>query len=369
MSVLYPIYGLTGLGMGIVVGAILHLSVNLYGLRRVPERIWSGFNFSFAHVRDIAVVAGPRSVTLGVQQLRLLTFATAGSLLPAGAISVYNLSYNLYWIPVSIIVMSYLVTIYPKLSIIDNKKDLSDFVSNVMNYFIFILMPIICFGFVLRAYIVRIAYGSGVFDWQSTRLIAATFAVFLFVLIFDAIRKLFSRVLFARGVVYAQLLIELVLLLVQSLIFIFAFRYIINISSPFLSSLLNISQSSTDIIGLALIFLILAIVELCVLYLFVRRHVDIKISQSFFHTVFASLGGGLVAYLGLNIFEDWNKINETTLGLMLQSGLAFFMGVAVWYVVLKIFKNSEIVLLEDAVKKKIWRNKIEAVKENVEAVE
>lgn len=369
VSILYPIYGLTGLGMGIVIGAVLHLSVNLYGLRRVPEKIWSGFNFSFAHVRDIAAVAGPRSITLGVQQLRLLTFATAGSLLPAGAISVYNLSYNLYWIPVSIIVMSYLVTIYPKLSILDDRKELSLFVSNVLNYFIFILMPIICFGFVLRAYIVRIAYGSGVFDWQSTRLIAATFAVFLFVLIFDAIRKLFSRVLFARGVVWAQFLIEIVLLLVQSLIFIFAFKYIIKIIAPSLSMLLNINMESIDIIGLAFIFFALAIVELLILYIFVRRHVDIHISESVFHAIFASIGGGLIAYMGVNIFEEWSKIDVTTIGLLIQSGLAFLMGGSTWYIILKIFQNSEIVLLEDAVKRKIWRNKIESVKENTEVVE
>ncbi len=369
VSLLYPLYGLTGLGMGIVIGAILHLGVNLYGIRRIPEKVWAGFNFSFAHVRDIAIVAGPRSLALGVQQLRLLTFATAGSLLPAGAISVYNLSYNLYWIPVSIIVMSYLVTIYPRLASIDNRPDLSGFVSTAVNYFVFILMPIICFGFVLRAYIVRIAYGTGVFDWQSTRLITATFAVFLFVLIFDAIRKLFSRVLFARGVVWAQFSIEIVLLIVQTLIFIFAFKYIINISGPFLSELLSISIYSIPIIALALIFFILAIVELGVLYVFVRRHVDIKLSVSPFHAVFASLGGGLVIYLGLNIFEDWSKIGVTTVGLLIQSGLAFIMGGVTWYILLKIFKNKEIAILEDAVKRKIWRTKIEAVKENVEVVE
>jgi putative peptidoglycan lipid II flippase len=309
VSVLYPIYGLTGLGMGIVIGAILHLSVNLYGLRRVPEKVWAGFNFSFAHVRDIAVVAGPRSITLGVQQLRLLTFATAGSLLPAGAISIYNLSYNLYWIPVSIIVMSYLVTIYPKLSVLDKRDELSSFVSNIVNYFIFILMPIICFGFVLRAYIVRIVYGTGVFDWQATRLIAATFAVFLFVLIFDALRRLFSRILFARGIVWAQFFIEVVLLILQSLIFIFAFRHVINFSSPFLSELLKVPATSIDIIGLALIFFILAFVELVVLYFFVRRHVDIHLSQSFFHTIFASLGGAIISYTGLNLLEWLSKIN------------------------------------------------------------
>jgi peptidoglycan biosynthesis protein MviN/MurJ (putative lipid II flippase) len=304
-----------------------------------------------------------------VQQLRLLTFATAGSLLPAGAISVYNLSYNLYWIPVSIIVMSYLVTIYPRLASIDNRPDLSHFVSTAVNYFVFILVPIICFGFVLRAYIVRIAYGAGVFDWQSTKLITATFAVFLFVLIFDAIRKLFSRVLFARGVVWAQFLIEIVLLIVQTLIFIFAFKYIINISGSFLSELLSISIYSIPIIALALIFFILAIVELGVLYVFVRRHVDIKLSVSVFHAVFASLGGGLVIYLGLNIFEDWSKIGVTTVGLLIQSGLAFIMGGVTWYILLKIFKNKELAILEDAVKRKIWRTKIEAVQENVEVVE
>lgn len=369
VSVFYPIYGVSGLGIGIVVGAALHLLSNVAGLSRIPERLWSGFNFSLSHIRDIAYVAGPRSITLGVQQLRLLTFATAGSLLPAGAISVYNLSYNLYWIPVSIIVMSYLVTIYPKLTSIKDRAELSDLSSSVLNYFIFILTPIIVFGFILRAHIVRIVYGTGLFDWQATKLISATFAVFLFALLFDAIRKLFSRILFARGVVGVQLLIEIILFAVQSFVFLFAFKSVVGFTSPFITKLLNINSDSVQIVSLAIIFFLLCVVELVALYVFVKKYVDLRISSTLLHSIFASIAGGVIMYLGLNIFEDWNKIQETTFGLLLQVSLASIMGVFAWYLILKIFNNKEIGSLEQAVRGRIWRSERVKTSENIEAVE
>ncbi len=369
VAVFYPMYGASGLGLGIVCGAILHLLSNLAGLSRIPDKLWDGFSFSLSHIREIASVAGPRSLTLGVQQLRLLTFATAGSLLPAGAISVYNLSYNLYWIPVSIIVMSYLVTVYPKLTSLKSQAELDNFVSNILNYFIFIIIPIAVFGFIFRAHLVRIIYGTGVFDWQSTKLIAATFAIFLFALVFDAIRKLFSRVLFARGVVYVQLAIEVMLLFVQSFIFLFAFKNIVNAISPHLAKILNISTDSVPTVSLAVVFFLLCLVEVIILYFFVRKHVNLKLNETLWHSVVSSLFGGILAYLGLNIFEDWNKINETTIGLLLQMSLAAMIGLFVWYITLKIFNNRDILTLEQAIKLKIWKKERTQISESLESVE
>jgi peptidoglycan biosynthesis protein MviN/MurJ (putative lipid II flippase) len=61
---------------------------------------------------------------------------------------------------------------------------------------------------VLRAYVVRVIYGSGAFDWDDTRLTAALLAVFMTALIAQGVTLLCARAFYAAGKSWQPLAIQ-----------------------------------------------------------------------------------------------------------------------------------------------------------------
>ena len=85
--------------------------------------------------------------------------------------------------------------------------------------------------------------------------------------------------------------------------FLFAFKSVVGFTSPFITKLLNINSDSVQIVSLAIIFFLLCVVELVALYVFVKKYVDLRISSTLLHSIFASIAGGVIMYLGLNILK------------------------------------------------------------------
>jgi ABC-type Co2+ transport system permease subunit len=73
-----------------------------------------------------------------------------------------------------------------------------------------------------------------------------------------------------------------------------------------------------------------------------------------FHNLFASITGGYVAYLFLQLLDDVLNIN-TLVGIFLQGFIAGVLGLIVWVIVLKILDNPEIGEVWKTMHQKIWR--------------
>src|SRR5690606_25115168 len=124
------------------------------------------------------------------------------STLTVGAISVFNLSYNLQSVPLSLIGVSYSVAAFPTLVEYFNGRNLREFMHHVMipiRQIIFWSTPVITLFIVLRAQIVRVILGTGNFDWSDTRLTAAALALFIISVVAQSIVLLLIRAYYAAG--------------------------------------------------------------------------------------------------------------------------------------------------------------------------
>ena len=98
------------------------------------------------------------------------------SVFSQGSISIFNLALNLEYIPVTVIGLSYSVAAFPDLvsfSINKAKDQFDRYFSAAMRHIVFWTLPMSVLLLVLRAQIVRVVLGSGVFNWSDTRLTAA----------------------------------------------------------------------------------------------------------------------------------------------------------------------------------------------------
>jgi putative peptidoglycan lipid II flippase len=112
---LYPIFGLKGLALGVVLGAFLHFFIQIVF-------VWlKGFGPSFVipdfkDIKKIIFISLPRTITLSSSELSELFLISFASFLIAGSISVFNFSFNLQSVPYSIIGISYSLAAFPTLT-------------------------------------------------------------------------------------------------------------------------------------------------------------------------------------------------------------------------------------------------------------
>jgi len=199
---LYPIFGLTGLAYGVILGAILHLAI------QIPVLIQSGFvpnltkNISFSEIKSIVLTSIPRTIGLSMSAFTALVLTSIASLLGTGSISIFNLTNNMLNVPIGIVGISYSVASFPTLVKFWNGNNRIEFARHILDAtrkIIFWSVPITVLFVVLRAQIVRVILGSHAFSWNDTRLAAAALALFVIGLVAQSLVHLFVRGYYAAG--------------------------------------------------------------------------------------------------------------------------------------------------------------------------
>lgn len=156
--------------LGVVVGALLHLFVQVPLARSLGFRLAFNFNLSHPGVRRIGKLALPRVVELSVFQIKRLGDLFLASLL-AGGLTYFKFADSLAVFPVSLFGLSIAKASLPALSRQAAAEKIEDFKKTFTSSFkeiIFLVIPVSVFLAVLRIPAVRLAFGAARFDWQDT---------------------------------------------------------------------------------------------------------------------------------------------------------------------------------------------------------
>src|SRR3989338_4219522 len=166
-----PIFGIRGLAIGVVLGALLHLLIQL------PTLVSSGFRphvvwgWHHADVRSLMRLTGPRMIALAAAQINIVILTVFASTLGDGAVAVFDLANNIQSFPIGIIAISFAVAAFPIMSefaAADNPDGLAKTLGSTLRLVCAWILPVAVLFFVLRAQWVRIILGSGAFDWNAT---------------------------------------------------------------------------------------------------------------------------------------------------------------------------------------------------------
>ncbi|MEN9921969.1 MAG: hypothetical protein RL097_245 [Candidatus Parcubacteria bacterium] len=331
---LYPIFGLMGLVIGVVLGAIGHMLVQLpfvakseYAFSLVPR-------INSTLMRQILAVSIPRALTLSVNQIVLLILIGMASVMAVGSVSVFQFAFNLQSVPLAIIGVSYSVAAFPTLSTLFAQRDQQGFNTQLLTalrHIIFWSIPIIGLVIVLRAQIVRVLLGSGAFDWSDTRLTAAMLAIFVISLVAQAILLLLVRAFYAGGKTLLPLVVALGSGIVSILVAVFLQGLYLH--SPeiqqYFDSLLRLEKVlGSEVLMLALAFVCGQFLQLAVLLAVSVRTFSISyrpLGWLVIESLLAAAAGGITAYITLAFLVD--GINqETFIGIMIQGVVAGAMG-------------------------------------------
>lgn len=346
----YPIFGLSGLAYGVLLGALGHVLVQLPYLWKSDFRFKLAQSFDFKLLRSILQVSVPRALTLSANQIVMLVFISIATLMTVGSVAVLQFASNLQSVPLAIIGVSYSVAAFPTLSSLFAKQDQAGFNTQLVTAFrhiIFWSIPIIGLVIVLRAQIVRVLLGSGEFDWSDTRLTAAALAIFVVSLAAQAILLLLTRAFYACGRTFTPLWIALF-----SGSFSIALAFWLqdvyanspNIQIIIESSLRLSSVEGSEVLVLVFAFIAGQFLQLSLMMTMSARLFGINYAallRSARQAITASVAGALATYITLK-FIVGGVNQDTFLGIMLQGLVASAIGVATITYIYYLLRSQEL---------------------------
>lgn len=364
--VLYPRYGVYGLGIGVAFGAVLHMLVQL------PTIISAGFTPRLtwkvrrATLVQVVTLSLPRTLGLAMNSIALLVIVSIGSTLGVGAISIFNFSLNLETTPVGVIGISYAVASFPLLAesfTRGNMKEWERHVFSAVRQIIFWSLPLSALFIVLRAQIVRITLGSGAFSWTDTKLTAAAFALFTIGLIGQNMILVSVRAFYSAHNTKKPLIINAVcsvFIVALSLFLIHLFKTVPAFEHA-VESLLRVENTpGTIVLMLPLAYSVGTLLNAWLHWVDLRKNYLTSsggITKTFLQVAAASIALGATSYAVLNVLAPYAQL-RTFWSVLLDGGLATVSGVLVAILVLYAFKNEQFLEFYSALRQKFWKAKL-----------
>ncbi len=355
---LYPLYGLPGIGIGVLAGAMAHLLIHipvLIGERMFPRLVIPSPKVLWSVMSDSV----PRSLALAMGSVTALVLTILAARTGEGSIAVFSLAQNLQAVPLSLIAASYATAAFPVLAESMEAKRYDTFkatLSAAARHIVFWSAILSVLILVLRAHIVRIVLGTGAFDWDATRLTAAILALLVIGLMAQGIVLLASRAFYAAQKSWNPLLIQIggLVVAVLSAVGLLVLSAQFPAVGYFVEALLRVEGvPGTDILLIALGSM-LGSVATGVFALLTLRAVAPGVARSLVRPVFegaasAILGGaasyGVLAFLG-------NLAPATTLFIVFtEAFIAGMVGLMVAAAVLALLANREFKDLVDSLKR------------------
>jgi putative peptidoglycan lipid II flippase len=340
---LVPIFGIYGLAWGVVLGAFMHMIIQL------PAFFQLGFKFSFnlglkaKEIKELAIMMIPRTMSLGTQQINLLVITGFASTLQSGSLAIFNFANNLQTFPVGIFGLSFAVAAFPVFSAVAfNKTRLISNISKTVRQVLFFIVPSTVLYLSLRAQIVRIILGYGNFTWKDTVLTVDTLFYFSLSLFAQALIPLLVRVFYARHDSKRPFLVGL-------------FTDFFNIGLAY-----ELSRSM-GVAGLALSFTISTITNFVIIWILLRIELGSMDEFKIFKSLAKFIIAGIIGAIGIQGMKllIWPFINLTRFsGVFIQGALAAIFGLIIYLAVCALLQSEEIFSFWDSIKRRLNWNKV-----------
>lgn len=197
---LAPALGVYGLALGVVIGALLHLAI------QIPMMLHQGgvfrlqFGLADPNVREVGRLMLPRMIGLATVQINFVVNTILASGLPAGSISSLDYAFRLMLLPEAIVAQAIATTVFPSLSALAAERDrarMRELFSNALRATLFLAVPASVGLIVLRVPVTQLLFQRGAFDAESTRQVAWALQFFALGLFAHAGLEIIARAFYA----------------------------------------------------------------------------------------------------------------------------------------------------------------------------
>lgn len=192
--------GIFGAAIGAVLGAVAHLAIRIWGIRRTTFRIRPRLAVRTAAVREFFLLMLPKTGSSPIEPLSFLFFTNVASSLAAGSVTSVSLARNFQSVPVSLIGVAFSLAVFPTMSAAYAAGDRRGLISLVRANAIIIgaITLAAAVGLVVVGELaIRVLLGGGRFDDEAVMRTAVVLGAFAFSVPLESLGHLLSRAIYA----------------------------------------------------------------------------------------------------------------------------------------------------------------------------
>jgi putative peptidoglycan lipid II flippase len=172
---LAPRLGVTGLAVGVVAGAVLHLLVQAPGLVRFGAGYRPVLTLRDAGVREVGRLMGPRVLGLAAVQVNFLVNTVLASGLAGGSLSALNFAWLMMLLPQGVFAQAVATAAFPTFSALAARGETDEMRSTLaatLRAILFLSAPAAVGLLVLRLPLIQLLFQRGAFEAGSTEAVA-----------------------------------------------------------------------------------------------------------------------------------------------------------------------------------------------------
>lgn len=215
---LFPTIGIAGVAIGVVVGAIGHVLVQLRPVANLGFQYHPTIERSDPMAGKALVLMVPRAVGLGATQITFVVVTAIASTLGVGAVSAFTVAFTLLQIPIGVIGVPLGIVLMPSLSREVATGRESEYVlllTRALRVLVFTMLPVAALAAIVRTETVTLLFGYG-FSPEAVALTAATLLAFLVGLVAHSLIAVLARAFYARQDTLTPVVMAVIAVLVNT---------------------------------------------------------------------------------------------------------------------------------------------------------
>lgn len=198
--------GIYGPAIGVVIGAVLHLGVQLPSLVRVrratphPSPLPQGERELASDTRHILLLMLPRVIGLAAVQINLIVNTRLASRMEAGAVSALNIAFAIMILPQAVIAQAIGTVLFPAISANAAKGERAAFgaaITRALSVIIALSVPATVGLIVLGQPLIRLLFERGEFTAQNTAQVSFALQMFAVGLVAHSMLEVVTRGFYA----------------------------------------------------------------------------------------------------------------------------------------------------------------------------
>jgi putative peptidoglycan lipid II flippase len=331
---LSPTLGIYGPAVGVVIGAVLHMVIQLPIAIKLGFRFTTRLDLHHPGVREIIHLMPPRALALGIDQIEQFVAVILASLLASGSLSLLNVARLLYALPSSLFGVTIGQAALPVLSRQAAESDIKVFRQTIVSSILqiaFLSLPVSVLFIVLRIPIVRLVFGARSFPWEATLLTGKTLAILAVSATFSAIMQLVIRGFYALQDTRTPLTVGLFAAVFDTIF-----------------SVVAVKIFGWKLLGLAVAISITTIFESLVLLFLLSRKIkvhlteDVRVAKPLVKMLFTSFITGVSLWAPMRLLDKFVFDTTRTIPLIGLTIVTSVIGLGVYLFLSYIFRVEEL---------------------------
>ena len=194
-----PVLGVESLAIGVVIGSLLHLGIQLRPLMQERFQLSFDIDLSDPAARQILLLMAPRALGLGANQITFMVATMLATGIGMGAVTSYNVAWTVMQIPLGVIGFPLGVVLLPSLSRVVASGSVREFgalIVRSVRLLLWIMLFITAIGIVLRRQGVTLLFDYGL-DEHAIALTSDTLSFLLLGIAGHSLVIVFARAFYS----------------------------------------------------------------------------------------------------------------------------------------------------------------------------